>query len=183
MSETPMVLEASQPKFVQELLCRSRARAVGSELETKRAEFENIYCQLPEIGQRLLIEYQKIMAQFGLDPGEVRLYMVGGRVQGKPLSKDSDIDLIFAVENVGQSPGASVPDGGWGPLEAQDKKSDMCDDIRARLSEICNRLGIPNHFHILGYGSSLPLNDIDTTQRLLLATLLPQQEEQGKPFV
>lgn len=154
----------------QELLTRSRGVEIPPELHSKRAEFETIYEKLPEIVQDLLAAYKEVLTMYKLDPGEVRLYLVGGRVKGKPLKEDSDLDLIFSVSNVKQSPGAVLLEG-YDVLDSQDYKLMIMKQIMSRLKAICEAHGVSNHFHIIDYGTALPEHPVDTTQALLLGSL------------
>jgi glutamine synthetase adenylyltransferase len=137
----------------KKLLELSKLSDTPPELKPKQAEFEAIYEQLPAIANDLITSYKLVCSKCGLDPGETRLYMVGGRIKGKPLKASSDIDLIFTVEYVRKSPGSSMPDGGWDPMDALDYSLLMQQQIQIALKEICKVRGITNHFHIIDYGS------------------------------
>src|SRR5688572_12450577 len=83
----------NQPLNVDSLLIKLREQEIEDvELSKTKVEFEKVYENLHELGQRIVNGYHKTCKALGRHPGNVRLYMVGGRVQGKPLKTDSDID-------------------------------------------------------------------------------------------
>lgn len=160
----------TQHPITRDLLVRSRSVEIVEELHSKRSEFEEIYEKLPIISQMLLAAYKEILTAYKLNPGEVRLYMVGGRVKGKPIKEDSDIDLIFCVANKNHSPGAVMLEG-YKPLDSQDYKLILMKQIMNKLRAICEQQDVANHFHIIEYGASLPEQEVDSTQALLLGSL------------
>ena len=121
-----------------------------------KEKFEFIYMHLLEAASRIVKNYRAICTRNGLDPGKIRLYMVGGRVKGKPLKEDSDIDLLFCVENYRQSPEnfqfARFPDA----IDAYDFKLHLMNIIRKDMTKICEEMGLPDEFHVLSYGSTMP---------------------------
>ncbi|MFA6213837.1 MAG: hypothetical protein WC717_01005 [Candidatus Micrarchaeia archaeon] len=69
-------------------------------LRGQRETFLSAYVRLPEYARLLAEEYAimvKAHSHCGMDPGRVRLYMVGGRIKGSPLCASSDIDLVFRI--------------------------------------------------------------------------------------
>ena|SRR5258708_596677 len=124
----------------------------AEELKEARENFLKIYESLPIIGERLIIEYKKICASLGKDPGEIKLYMVGGRVVGKPLKPDSDIDLIFSVQNHQGS--LETVSKSVDPQSALDMRQGSWDKLRYFLDQTCRDLGVVNLFHILNYGTT-----------------------------
>src|SRR4051794_32128336 len=79
--------------------------SVGPEpgIQSVAIEFRNVYEHLSEAASRIIVSYKDILAGAGFNPGRVRLYMGGGRLKGKPLREDSDIDLFFTVDNTQES--------------------------------------------------------------------------------
>jgi hypothetical protein len=119
------------------------------------------YKQLPAFSEKAVNAYYHLCAQYNLDPGEIRLYMVGGRVRGTPLKEDSDIDLVFAVENYQQSIEHLHFDRFSDPGDAQQFKIDRMLEINTRVFAISHELGIAKGtMHILGYGDKFPQTDI-----------------------
>lgn len=77
------------------------------ELSETKAEFEAIFDKLPKAAEMLAKRLKQHFLFHGYDIGKIRVYMVGGRthftvkdgkVVQQPLEKDSDIDLMVAVE-------------------------------------------------------------------------------------
>ncbi|HSW90251.1 MAG TPA: nucleotidyltransferase domain-containing protein [Patescibacteria group bacterium] len=168
MSETHEGVESTS-SVSHRLISKSRQLDVPPELEGLREEFEAIYSKLSEIAGDFVVEYKNVLRPFDLDPGEVRIYMVGGRVRGTPLKMDSDIDLIIAVSNVRQTPGSSLVDAGkWGPMEAMEYKIILMQRVREKLAKICASYHVQDQFHILNYGSEIPKDD-ESENFLLLA--------------
>lgn len=97
----------------------------------------------------------KALNERRIDVGPIDVYMVGGRVVGKTLSAESDIDLKFAF-------GKSLSFQNLSGMEGKEwtglKKKLLHEDF-ARL---CEERGIPNHngypgrFQILGWGNETP---------------------------
>ncbi len=166
-------LKQKQAK-VDQMLEQVRALREGphTSLNLKKTaeDFEKVYPRLLEFSDHLIQRYQEIANRYRLNPGEIRLYMVGGRVRGTPLKEDSDIDLIFAVENPGSSLGRIPFERFSDPLEAWDFKLDRMKELLADVSKISNQLGVRNLFHILSLDVKIPEDDLIVTQeRLLLA--------------
>jgi len=144
------------------------SRDKSEDLKPTREKFKKIYEKLPDVGQKIAESYHDMLHKVGLNPGEIRVYIVGGRVKGKPLKADSDIDIIITVGNVSQSPEAGLKSF------ASNFKMDIEDALYFRdslkeklvgnpitkepgiMSAICKDLNISNEFHILNFGSQLP---------------------------
>lgn len=50
------------------------------------------------ICEDLNVAFQEVAQSFGLDIGQLHIYWVGGRVKGKQIDVDTDVDLHFFVE-------------------------------------------------------------------------------------
>ena len=68
--------------------------AVAMARKELRQTFEKFPLLIPAYSDGL----RKALNELQVDVGKLSVYMVGGRVIGKPLSSHSDIDQIFAVE-------------------------------------------------------------------------------------
>jgi len=135
------------------LMAKLNADEVGEGLAETKRKFEDLYKKLPEIADQLIKKYRFALRIFELDPGQIKLFMVGGRIKGKPLKADSDIDLIFVVENPSQSAEGS------GSITSANYKTQLnilykisC-DVRESLQTICSSHGVKNLFHICNYGT------------------------------
>ncbi|VVC71930.1 Uncharacterised protein [uncultured archaeon] len=106
-----------------------------------------------------------LLLRENLDPGEIRVYLVGGRVTGKRLREDSDIDVIIAVQDVSKSLGANADSfmkalGGNDHMHAWDIKLGLMADLVGEptvnkpgiVPMFCKELGIANKFHVLEFG-------------------------------
>jgi hypothetical protein len=155
--------------IVQSLLTKSREAEIPEELHIKRDEFEAIYKALPDIAQELVAAYKEILGAYKLNPGEVKLYMVGGRVKGAPLKETSDIDLIFSVQDKNQAPVGVIPGGNWDTFEGLEYRSIIKQSIQDRLQTICDRKNVVNRFHIIEYGVQPAEHEIDPITTLFLA--------------
>ncbi len=124
------------------------------EIEATAAKFRRIYEKLPAAADGIANAYSSIMRRYGLDCGKVGLLLVGGRVKGKPLAKDSDLDIVFQLE---------MPENGMAWLKFNSKikitvsdRSDLQLHLKklllSEISGICASLGIPNEFHVVDFG-------------------------------
>ncbi|HYD35610.1 MAG TPA: hypothetical protein VD999_06080 [Vitreimonas sp.] len=121
------------------------------ELNGLKAEFDKIFANIEQIGRELVDFYVLVHTSYGLNPGKVRLYMVGGRVIGKPLKETSDIDLVFQVEHPTQSAGTIAPIG-LDTHSAMDAAESIRSGLKHVTQQISQRLNIKNHFHINNFG-------------------------------
>ncbi len=140
--------------------------AVDPSLEDIRTRLDAIYERLPELAPKILDIYKAVCAKNGFKPGRVQLWMIGGRVQGKPLKADSDIDLVFAMERRDLGPAAMVVRHLKDVEDGEDCKTQTRKEIVTGVKELCRESQVPNEFHILEYGSAF-LNP--APDRLLLA--------------
>lgn len=125
-------------------------------LITARQELEFTFSHFPELIPAFTSLYREELNKLGFDPGEIRLYMVGGRIREKPLRESSDIDIIFTFEK---------------PLFPYDKRDtsgvspDRWRAARKKLlfndyPRLCQQLGIqnngdyPGRFQFLGWGEN-----------------------------
>lgn len=185
-SEISKVIEGSNrlpyegEKLTQHLINLLNAHPTPEKLIEIKRKFEQIYTQLPEIATHILTEYNQLLHKWDLDPGRVNLYMVGGRVKGKPLKEDSDIDLIIGVENPSQSAEVLLFDRFPGdPIAAMDFRLMLKQQLLAKVNAVCAQrvIPVPNEFHILNYGTKVPKANINSPSSLLIATYPPQANE------
>ena len=124
------------------------------EIEATAAKFRRIYEKLPSAADGIANAYYSLMRKYGLDCGKVELLLVGGRVKGKPLAKDSDLDIVFQLE---------MPENGMSWLKLNSKiKMPISDRFNLQLylkksllveiDRTCASLGIPNEFHVVDFG-------------------------------
>ncbi len=86
--------------IIQDLISRQTLPKKSSEEIVELArQFEMTYQKLPKLGYDLVCKYKEKRISYGLNPGIVILFVGGGRVNGKPLSLESDLDLFIGVEN------------------------------------------------------------------------------------
>lgn len=180
MTDNPNRLPYEGEKLTQHLVNLVNAHPTPEKLTEIKRKFEQIYTQLPEIATHILMEYSELLHKWDLDPGRVDLYMVGGRVKGKPLKEDSDIDLIIGVENPSQSAEVLLFDRFPGdPIAAMDFRLMLKQQILAKVNEACVQgvVPVPNEFHILNYGTTVPKANINSPSSLLIATYPPQTND------
>lgn len=70
-----------------------------------RERYLDAFEKLPDAAEEIVTAYHRVATEHDLAPGNIRLFLVGGRVKGvgsKPLSADSDLDLVFAVDNISE---------------------------------------------------------------------------------
>lgn len=136
---------------------RERLDATRHEAGTEalRTDFERVYEKLPEVSDRIIGMYRSVLAKYNLDPGEVRLIMVGGRVKGRSLKEGSDIDLVFETSDSKHNAETLLFERFANPLDAQDFRIALKEEILNGVKRICQEEEIPNLFHILNYGRSL----------------------------
>lgn len=146
-----------------ELLNKSKT---PENLKEKVREFKEIYKQIENIGSNFIEKYRLLHEKFSLDPGQIQLYLVGGRVKAKPLNKGTDIDLVICVEFPRKSAG-NLHDGPWDVETAGYIQLSLKREIKKALNEVCKSKGLTNHFHILEYGKSLP-EKINTEKAILI---------------
>ena len=71
----------------------------GAEIETRRNRLAEMYGNIETIGEDFLRRFSETYAEHGFPiRGELRFYVVGGRLTDKPLRYDSDIDCAITVE-------------------------------------------------------------------------------------
>lgn len=152
------------------LIEKQNVNKYEGELAPISEEFEKIYKKLPEAANRIIEEYKLLCDKWHLEPGRIKLYMVGGRIKGKPLSIDSDIDLLICVENPKKSPSAMLYDRfKEDPAsEALDFHSYLITEVHAILPRICDELGIPKQFHLMEEGGHFPEKAMDNSDTSLL---------------
>ena len=109
-----------------------------AEVAAQRVRLREALASLPEIGR----EYANLLREFcdslQLNPGRICVYLVGGRVQQKPLKETSDFDLVITIENSGQGLQATYSD----PVDIASKKRGMYKEWKRRSFEIDRRFGL-----------------------------------------
>ncbi len=149
-------------------LAESDARPEFAEINTV---FSNIYKKLPEFSEIFLKEYGKKAQELKLDPGLKGLYIVGGRVKGKPISDDSDIDIFMVVENPMESIESlkSISDRNGSDMStAHQLRLIAIKSLKDSISIICKNLGIPNKFDTLSFGSAFPKSGVLSSNKHML---------------
>ncbi len=155
---------------VAELLRRARLD-VRPEFAETNAAFSNIYEKLPEFSNQFLEEYNKMAMGLGLNPGVKGIYIVGGRVKGKEIAYDSDIDIFMVVENPSESIESlrSISDrNGLSMDVAHQRRLIAIKSLKESINVICKNLGIPNKFDTLSFGSAFPKSDVLSSDRHML---------------
>jgi hypothetical protein len=149
----PYKLPLEGEEITRELIARQTLPENASdELIACAKDFETIYRFLPEIAKELADYYKKFDEMNGGNPGAVVLLMGGGRLKGKPLSLDSDIDLFLGIENIMESiEGPLNADNALHALQVYHKQ-----EIRKYAHQLCKKYGVKNKFHILGYDGEIP---------------------------
>ncbi len=75
------------------------ADSLRAKLPERRARMERAFAQMSDVSAEILAAYGEACKTVGFTPGEVRMYIVGGRVREKPLLHTSDIDVVFTTKN------------------------------------------------------------------------------------
>ena len=65
----------------------------------KLEQFRIIFNKLGDFGRALVEKYHSQATDAGLNPGKIRLYLVGGRINGTPLREESDLDFVIEIED------------------------------------------------------------------------------------
>ncbi|MFH0790071.1 MAG: hypothetical protein V2A64_00390, partial [Candidatus Omnitrophota bacterium] len=135
-----------------------RNPTVSPKLKEKAEGFKRVYLQLEKAAMMIALGYQKIALRYGFDPGEIALYQVGGRVKGKELSEESDIDLLFTVEFPMRSPESLqyIMDKLGIREDPMGFRNFVMTECIEMVKNVCKVLQIPNEFHVLSFGASLP---------------------------
>ncbi|MEM3841360.1 MAG: nucleotidyltransferase domain-containing protein [Candidatus Micrarchaeaceae archaeon] len=160
---------------IRRLIRTSEADGREEKLELN-SEFIKIYKKLPQFAEKLISSYKKVSSNLGMPDEVVRVYMVGGRVKGTPISDDSDIDIFIATESA-RSSIESIESiarcKSCGFYKAQIYRLNAISEIKKSIGEICKELGIPNKFDVLGYGCSFPKdNQLSSDKHILLGDSL-----------
>lgn len=141
-----------------------------------KLEFENIFLKLPELATEILTTYDSILKKYNLNPGNMRLYMVGGRLKGKPLTSESDIDLLIWAEDPTQSADSMfkdlIPDN---PQSSDEFRKTLQRSTLEQIKEICHKNKIPNKFHILNFGTGIKQENNQNKSESLLIGIYPQK--------
>ena len=122
LSETKDNTYQEVPK--DETAAGETADSLRAKLPERRERIRSAFSNISEIGSDVIATYKKICAEKELNPGIVRLYIVGGRIYQKPLSHGSDIDVVITVDQPAQ---------GLQPI--YDMKNPEPDDLRYRKIE------------------------------------------------
>lgn len=158
--------------LTKHLLEKQKSNPIEASDET-RVKFEQLYQKLPEFAERITKDYFEIMKQNYRNPGEVRLYMVGGRVKDQPLKDTSDIDLVFAVETEKQGAESFLFDRYPGDASSADsERLGLKTSILQAIAKESASLKIANEFQTLSFGRSIPENP-DQNKMLLIGIYRP----------
>ncbi len=84
--------------------------AKQAEVQKHRERLEAALPHLPEIGRDYANLLRAFCDKLQLNPGKIKVYLVGGRVYGKSLVETSDFDLVLTVENPSQGLQATPAD-------------------------------------------------------------------------
>lgn len=144
-------------------------------LKPLKLELEKIFGQLPKVATEILTTYSSLLEKYNLDPGGLSLYMTGGRVNGKPLKEDTDIDLIIGVERSRQSAESSFEGHFPDPQQADQFKKTLQRKTLNEVERICKVKGIPNKFHILNFGAELEIAKHRNSSTSLLIGIYPKK--------
>ena len=161
---------AAAESNVSELLRRAESDQ-RPEFAEINAIFSNIYKNLPAFSDRFLEEYARKAKELKLNPGLKGLYIVGGRVKGKPIAYDSDIDIFMVVENPTESIESlrAISDcNGFSMDLAHQRRLIAMKSLKESISVICDNLGIQNKFDTLSFGSAFPKSDVLSSDRHML---------------
>ena len=152
-------------------LIRTAAADDREEFSLLNKEFTNIYSALPKFAERLLDAYVATASSINLDVKDLGVYMVGGRVKGKPISQDSDIDIFIVTD----TPDSSIESlkriaykNNCSMSQAKECRMNAMKSIRASIDRICNDLGIPNKFDVLSFGSRFPKEELLSSDKHIL---------------
>jgi len=150
------------------VLKASLEHVVDPKLQDTVQRFNKIYDKLPEAATMIAERYHQILAEspLHLNPGEVRVYLVGGRVKDKPLKEDSDIDLVITVSDPSQSMEPNIrsismlkekygEDWSTGYYYMKGLPGKMVEKDGA-VRQICKELGMPDEIHVLFFGNHMP---------------------------
>lgn len=70
----------------------------SDEIEQTRNELRKTFEHFPELIESFVSIYLRALSGKGIDVGDIKIFMVGGRVLGRPLKANSDIDLVWVFE-------------------------------------------------------------------------------------
>jgi hypothetical protein len=173
MSNENLVETTNQPQEINDsliynaLIARAGGKFNGPPGTVKT--FENICKNLHTTANKIARIYQEVcQQQFNLDPGKIEIVLGGGRVKGKPLTSESDLDLFIFVEKPDESIDLHsilnrVPD----PLDAMDLYNLTLGTIIDKVTKTCEDIEIPNLFHIMQYSAPIQEKYNNETQILL----------------
>ena len=165
------VVEASHETHAQkaqrallELLLKTPV-AEGEEQEATeetREELRKTFERFPELIDEFISIYQAELKQAGIEPGDIQLFMVGGRVSGKPLKASSDIDLLWGFDKP------------ISPYANKDSHLDISTWIALRqkvlfekFTKVCEKFNIPNHhrhpgrFQFFNWGGEKSIQEME----------------------
>lgn len=156
----------SDESIYSELLARSGGQFTGNQevIDELTPTYKRLHSIASEIGRA----YKETSAQYGLQPGRVEVVLGGGRAKGKPFKEGSDLDIFFHIESPDQNldslPIVKYPSN---PISAMDEKNLKMQSLQERIGNICREQVIPNHFHIMGWGTPMPEKYRQNDQLLL----------------
>ena len=97
-----------------------------------------VYEHLQTIAQEIVQRYFDLALQFGISPGRVEVWWFGGRLEGKPLSQRSDMDLIFRIENYDRL-----------TFLEEARVEEFHTQLQAAMDEVSSKFKIKNIFELL----------------------------------
>ena len=158
-------LHPSDESIYDDLLARSGGQFKGD--ESAIATFMPIYRKLHTLGRDIGAAYAGVCKSYGLNPGKIDVVLGGGRAKGKPFKEDSDLDLFFYIQNPTQRLDSIRFDKHSDPLEAQDEQIVKMQQLLKKVKDVCNNHQVPDEFHIMGYGTTIPEYYAEKAQILL----------------
>lgn len=155
LKDTNLWLQPHSDKTIVGFLHRKNPfNDLPPELEGRAQEFRKIFDHLPEVARIFASIYRKHLQTYNLDPGEIRIYLVGGRLTGRPLTKKSDIDFLCAASNpkkmIEQHEGVFT-----GHRRFSYRIAKAQDIILDEFSQALKEMDLLNAFHI-DWGAQIP---------------------------
>lgn len=134
-------------------------------------ELLQIYNQFPQLARSIMDAYLSVAKNYGLLPKEARLYLVGGRVKGTQIAADSDLDLVFSVDDPQASFEAFRNAEEQEALDLLQRNNDATEELANRIKRIFKETGLSEglvgtRIHIAHMGNEFAQSNISDPQHI-----------------
>jgi hypothetical protein len=85
--------------YADDMLEHATLDSLREKLSARREKIRFIFEHIEELAGKIADLYVETCSEFALNPKEVNIYVVGGRILQKPLRHSSDVDVVFTTDD------------------------------------------------------------------------------------